>query len=643
MVSRNSKTLVLVAWLALACGVTGALGTSSAGAQGMSLVDQPVAKYIGIPVKSVSWVHTPIALDGRGDPCALIVMGQQGDNFILLRVNLKTGDQRQFNAQIEQSNYPTAALMSRSGLLYIGASYSGHLYAFDAKKDRLTDLGGINPEPNDQEPGYRKAQFACGIDEDARGRIWIGSYGTADLTSYDPKTGQFTRHGRMDEVDMYCYPLVNVDGLVCCRILVTQPRLVVFDPATGEKRQVGPVTVKGQDTFDLYKDESGSVYIKSNLGNFRIEGFNAVPVDKAPEKPSRPTLHGVKSLRLVSGPDDISAGTKLEVVSESGGTKLMDLKVILAGIDIFYLHLGPDNLVYGSSVLPLHILRYNPAGAELVDLGSLPGGEAYSMGNLDGKIYILAYTGSTLSVYDPSKPYHYGNDPDSNPRDLGRMDDISFRPRSTLTGPLGRVWVASIPDYGTWGGPLSAYDPKTGAKKAYYRIAGDASCYTLAHLEEQKLIAVGTTVHAGTGTQPKVKQAVLFLFDYRKEKKVWEGTLDRPVDSINALVRASDGRLYGTVTGGAKPELFAFNPKTLAFEKRIALPEGEPLDLGLQNGPDGYVYGFTSSTLYRFLPGTMAIERIYSEQEAFSVPGPILGQDIYFASGPELRSIGLFK
>ncbi len=636
------KTPLAIAGLALALGL-GAASGPAAGAQKMCLVDKPEAKYIGIPVKSVSWVHTPIALDGRGDPCALIVMGQQGDNFIVLRVNLKTGDRRQFNAQIPKSNYPTAALLSRSGLLYIGASYSGHLYVFDAKKDRLTDLGGINPEPNDQEPGFRKAQFACGIDEDALGRIWIGSYGTADLTSYDPKTGQFTRHGRMDDVDMYCYPLVNIDGLVCCRIVVTQPRLVVFDPATGEKKQVGPVTVKGKDTFDLYKDAGGRVYIKSNLGNFRIEGFNAVPVDQAPEKPARPARYGIKSLSLLSGPDDISAGTKLEVVSEAGGTKLIDLNVVLAGIDIFCLHLGHDNQVYGSSVLPLHVLRYNPANAELKDLGSLPGGEAYSMGNLGGKIYILAYTGSSLYAYDPAKPFHYSEGPEGNPRGLGRMDNISYRPRSTLTGPLGRVWVASIPDYGTWGGPLSTYDPKTGTKKAYYRIAGDASCYTLAHLEDQKLIAVGTTIHSGTGTQPKVEQAVLFLFDYRKEKKIWEGTLDRPVDSINALVRASDGRLYGTVTGGDRPELFAFNPKTHAFEKRIALPEGEPLDLGLQNGPDGYVYGFTRSTLYRFLPGTMAVETIVSDKDAFSVPGPILGRDIYFASGPELRSIGLFK
>jgi hypothetical protein len=115
------------------------------------------------------------------------------------------------------------------------------------------------------------------------------------------------------------------------------------------------------------------------------------------------------------------------------------------------------------------------------------------------------------------------------------------------------------------------------------------------------------------------------------------------VDSFNALVKAPDGRLFGTVTGGDKPELFIFNPKNRKFEKRIALPKGAPLDLGLQNGPDGYIYGFTRSALYRVNPKTLAVQTILEAQDAFDAPGPILGKDIYFATGPDLKSIRLFQ
>jgi len=366
-------------------------------------------------------------------------------------------------------------------------------------------------------------------------------------------------------------------------------------------------------------------------------------VESIPEKlPSKPS-QGIQSFSFADA--DKQLYRKLEIHTTVGETRLFDLDYTAAGTEIFYLHKGPDSLVYGSSILPLHLFRYNPVDSELIDLGkcSSSAGEAYSMANHEGKIYISSYPASRVSIYDPAQPYHYGNKPEDNPRELGRIDDISYRPRSTIGGPLGRVWLASIPDYGRWGGPLSFYDPKTEEKKAYYRIAGDGSCYTLAHLEKQGLIAVGTSINGGTGTRPKVDQAVLFLWDYETEKKVWEGTLDRPVSAFNALVVCPDGRLFGTVIGGDEPEMFVFDPETRTFASRISTPDGRPLDLGLQNGPDGYIYGFTTSCFYRLDPALLTIEEIISgEGDIFSIPGPIIGNDVYFARAHTLRAMQIF-
>ena len=161
--------------------------------------------------------------------------------------------------------------------------------------------------------------------------------------------------------------------------------------------------------------------------------------------------------------------------------------------------------------MPLAFSPYDPRDRSLRDLGkcSLSDGEAYSMANLDGKLYICSYPAARLSVYDPNLPYHFDPAEHDNPRDVGRMDEISYRPRSMLTGPLGRAWIASVPDYGMWGGPLSWYDPSTGRRGSYHRTWGDGSCHTLAHLERQRLIATGTSVHGGSGTQPRVEQAAL--------------------------------------------------------------------------------------------------------------------------------------
>jgi hypothetical protein len=621
------KTFII---LLAAAGILAACAPSNK----VTYIKNPEARTIGVPVKSVNWVKTHFGLNANKEPRIYVTMGQQGDNFFVAEVDPQTGAVRQFLGTVKNSNYPTATLMSRSGMLYVGASYAGHLYRFDPVKDQLEDMGAINPG---------KVEFPCAIDEDKAGRVWIGSYGTADLTAFDPKTGEFQRFGRMDDVDMYNYPMVNADGMVCNKIMMTKPKCVVLDPKTGRKEVVGPVATKGQDTLELRKDAQGWVHIVSSLGNFRVQGFKAVPEKQAPAGPAKPTFQNIKEVKFV-GPE-AEPYKQIEVQMVAGETRTFDLNLQLAGTDIFYVHVGPDDLIYGSSILPLHLLRYNPGTGELVDLGkaSSGGGEAYSMANLNGKLYISAYTGATLSVYDPAKPYGFGNTPESNPRDLGRMDKISYRPRSTLAGPLGRVWVASIPDYGMWGGPLSWYDPATDEKKAYYNIVGDASCYTLAYPGKSDVIAVGTTIQAGSGTTPRVKQAVLFLWDYKNEKKVWEGTMDRPVESFNALVALPNGKLLGTVTGGDKPELFLFNPETKAFEKRADLPAGAPRDLGLTLGPDGKAYGFTKSCLYRLDPDTLKTTEILREEDGFEVAGPILGNDIYYAKGPALKSVTLFE
>jgi len=625
---KNTRHLALIAALVLVAW--------ACGPQGPTPAKNVKAETIGIPVKAVTHVAVKVGLNRDKKPQIYSAMAQNAANFILLVINPETGAFRQIVPEGEKHNYPNAPIMSRSGRFYIGAAYSGHLFYFDPEKDALIDAGLI----------HEGSTFPCGLDEDAAGLIWIGSYGDADLTSYDPKTGAFKGYGRMDDVDMYNKPMVNADGLICNTISTTRPHVVVLDPKSGEKKTVGPVAVKGKDKFEVHKGPDKKIYIESSLGNFRIEGFKAVPVAKVPERQPREAQYGIASADFTDGPDLLFR--KLEVKTVDGKSKVFDLNWEGAGTEIFVLHEGPDNLLYGSSILPEHFFRYNPATSEMKDFGrcTLSTGEAYSMANLDGKLYILSYTGAHISVYDPAKPYDFRETGESNPRDLGRIDDISYRPRSSLAGPLGRVWVASVPDYGMWGGPLTTYDPKTDTKKAYYRIVGDASCYSLVELPALRFIAVGTSKQGGSGTQPKVDQATLFLWDYQAEKKAWEGPYDHPVEAFNALAAGADGRLWGTVESGEKGEkgeLFVFDPEARKFAGHVELPPGRPLDNGLQFGPDGRLYGFTKSALYRVDPKTMKLEVVLAADQGFDVPGPIIGKSVYFGEKHELKTIRLFE
>ena len=123
-------------------------------------------RELGIPVRSVNWVRLHAGRDRDGRDCLYATMGQQGDSLFVLQIDAQTGKFRQFITDVAEANYPTATLMSRSGRLFLGSSYAGHLLCFDPAQDALLDLGPINPEA---------ATFPCRMDEDAQGCIWIGS------------------------------------------------------------------------------------------------------------------------------------------------------------------------------------------------------------------------------------------------------------------------------------------------------------------------------------------------------------------------------------------------------------------------------------------------------------------------------------
>ena len=595
--------------------------------------EKPIIREVGVPVHAVNRAHLYAGRNREGADCLYATMSQQADNFFVLQIDPETGAARQFTVDIPESNYTTAVYMGRDGRLYIGAAHSGHLFCFDPAVDGLVDLGQINGAA---------AIFPCRIDEDDEGRLWIGSYGTADLSSYDLQTGEFTRYGRMDETDMYNYPLVNADGSIACFIAQTQLHVEVFDPQTGRHQTVGPVVAKGEGSLAMWRGVDGAIYIESSAGDFRVEGTEAVPVETLPAPIAEVAkLPDGRSFRFADAAEDIHR--VLEITYPGGLVETFDLTYEASGTDIFYLHAGPDGCLYGSSILPEHFFRCDPADGQLLDLGvcSVSLGEAYSMANLDGRIYIASYPAARISIYDPGRPYRFGEDAEANPRDVGRIDELSYRPRATLAGPLGRIWTASLPDYGRWGGPLAWYDPRSGERKAYFDIAGEASCYVLAQLPGRDVIAVGTNIAGGSGTQPRVAQAELFLWDCAAEEKIWQGTMDRVATAFNALVTGTDGRLYGTVTGEGSGELFVFDPDARVFADRVALPAGRPLDMGLQVAADGALYGFTDSCLYRLDFARFAVEEILCEEKAFSVAGPVIGNEIFFASGHRLRAVGV--
>ena len=587
---------------------------------------------LGIPVRSVNWVRVFPTLDAEGQDCLVAVMGQQAAGFTVVKIDPATCTTSQATAPDPTANFPTGALRTRDGLVYIGAAYAGHLYRYDPATEQLVDLGAINL-PDDT--------FPCNMDEDENGVIWIGCYGSAGLTSYDPAADAFTRHGRMDKTDMYCYPYVGAGGTIACNIKMTRPHVIVYDPVSGRRETVGPVAVtEDGGSLNLYRADDRQLYIRSTEGDFRLNEFEAEPVGHLPDPAPPQTLSDGTTADFADR--DTQMFREMAITHPgTGKTRTLPVAYESAGSEIFLIHRGPDASIYGSSILPLHLFRFEPRSQAMDDLGvcTRATGEAYSMANMDGKLYICSYPGAVLSVYDPARPYHFGTDPDSNPRDLGRMDEISYRPRSMVAGPLGRVWTASVPNYGMWGGPLSWYDPASDEFGTYRDIAGEASCWSLAWLEAHGLLAIGTTIDGGTGTQPRVDEASLFLWDCEAEKKAWEGRLPVEITEVNALAALEDGMLCGTGHHQGESHIFVFDPADRRFLKVVPLPDGRPLDGGIQIGSDGCVYGFTTGCFYRFDPVAGEVTAIHQERGVFQTPGPMDADGVYFTKKHELKKL----
>ena len=655
------------------------------------------AQDLGIPVKAVSWtrLHPGQTADGRAS--LLVTMGQNNGGLFVLDVDLESGHCRQYPvANGIDSTFPTAAVRSlRTGILYIVSAWDGHLHRFDANHPGkgIEDLGQIDVD----------GTFGLGLAEAADGTIWIGCYPGARLAKFDPATGQITRFGRTDEVDEYLYPQAGDDGSLAGIVKFVRPHLIVIDPATGTHREVGPAIADPTDKskfLKLYKGTDRRLYLDSHAGKFRIDGLSLTPVDELPdalpgvqatykhnyqepaEMPGGWTAHFLDdNINGVGTPRNLLLTNRDPLVP----SRRLHLDWVGGGSNLHVFELGPDNRLYGSSYMPNRLFRSTLDGSEIEDLGehTYAGGEAYSLANFDGKVYLASYPEARLSVFDPARPVRFGGTSADNPQDLGRLDNVSYRPNALIVTPEldapdggkvpSRLWMGSSPDYGLRDGTLAWYDPRTGAKRSHRTVVADTSPASLLYLPELKQILIGLSIEAGTGVKISRLNGAFALWDPVKDELVWSGDLGiADLADVTALAPAGNGLVYALLGRGdhilsagapeIAPRLALIDP----VKRRVVSSAWLPADFGplswhglfcLRVGPGGMVYGATGFCIFRIKPGTCEVERIWQPDQvvrrpgtvwltaftpnSIDVVGPIVGNKLYLATGWRLRALTL--
>lgn len=579
---------------------------------------------LGVPVReAVSWgAHVGPGKNGLRDTI-YVSFAQYRAPLFLLAVNPDTGETKQFVGPLPSEMGSWGFTVDTYGRIYLGSYYGAHLLRFDPKTESWDDLG---------QPGGEKETFICSLTTAPDGKIWGGTYPSAILFSYDPETGRTRNFGRMDPDQFYCYPTAGDDGLIYCAIQFEKSDIVVFDPKKETKTALLPPEERKAGRVLLVRGTDGKVYGRLSAKGkwFRIdgeEGLSEVPESSVPLPPK--SLPDGRRFHLVDN--------NLLVIEDPLKRERKEIPLVYeaAGAFIFVVGPGPDDRVFGSSMLPLRLFSYDPKEEALKNLGkaSLATGEVYSMGAFNGKLYLCSYPEGRLSVYDPEKPVRFGDKEDSNPRDLGAMGEGLYRPRAMLAGPKGRIYVGGYPDYGLLGGAIGVYDPRTNEKRTYRHVVPNQSIASLAYLEAQDWIAAGSSVRGGTGTRAIEKEAKLILWDPKEEKKVFETVPVSGAKTILSLAVSPNGALYG-ITDNEK--VFVFDAERREVKKVFDLGLRNPIDLSFQKGADGRLYGLAREAVFAIDPKTDEVSVLGIPPVPITAGMAVAGQIIYFGSGANL-------
>lgn len=574
---------------------------------------------LGIPVRVGGLKGCLVGSDGQGGEALYFNFNQTSGKLFLVQVNPDTGEARQF----EPTEGPGAwaFIAGPDGCIYLGTWDGGLVLRFDPRHpERQIEVVG--------KPAKTESylwNYAVGRD----GWIYGVTYPQAKLVRHDPRSGALEDLGRMHPTEMYARSVAaGANGKIYVGIGTVVGDLVVYDPATGQHRSLLPPGLQGAkdwSTVAVSTRSDGNVYAEFGRHVFRLDDETPVPVATAPALPRLKLRDG----REVTAFD---RGSFTLRDPRTGRSERRTFKYAGNGDPIFVVGNGPDGQIYGSTVLPMEIFRYDPRTRRQEHLGGMPGGEVYSILPHAGKLYLCYYGGAVMNRYDPAGPaWKFGADQNCNPITFGGVGDGHLRPRAMIHGPDGMIYVGSEPPYGQHGGAMAVWDPQLNRTVENYRhLIINQAIVSLTWDPVSGLIFGGSANWGGGGTRPVEKEAKFFAFDPRTKQRVFERALITGAKSYPATL-AADGLIYTTVAD----QLLVFDPKADRVVKTLALP-GAQTEISLGRRADGTVVGLTAKRVYLYDPRT--------GQLTLSEPAPapircgfaLTDDAVYFGSGPTL-------
>lgn len=570
---------------------------AGAGALGLGLSLGPAQQaraaggeeHLGMPITGVTAAGVGFTTNDAGRVMAVLIAG--GDPSVFSAVDAITGElitSKVLSAVKQAWVYKTAPDRS----VYIGTQAWGKLLRFDPDALTVTEVSS--------EPMFGQGHlWSLSITDD--GQVFGGTYPDGKLLQYDPDGDEWIDHGQLVPGAQYVRSLTT-DGTVLYAGTGTVPRIVRFDPGSGESSEIELPEDMQDEAFVYDLDLAGDLlFVRMTDSNTRLvhdlvshewvdripdgvgmhaSGENVLVTDQGRR---RVAYHSVKGKPVMAY--DLDTHEQYETTLDLGGAGNRDwstYRLRLAGFP-------QESLLTGLS--DGRVMAFNPITHQTREITTEAEGSPYVIRSLatgpSGEIFVGGYlTPRALGVVDPetgeatqlpwspqvegmtaqgddmvfgtypnagihrfdtTKPWEVG----TNPAPPIHIEESQDRPVA-LTVAGDRVAIGTVPGYGQLGGALTLLDGD-GGLEVHRHVVQDQSVVTLLHRDG--IIYGGSAIWGGLGIEPSATDGELFAFDLATEKVLWSVVPVPGETSIGALAFDDDGTLWGLGTN----TLFSFD------------------------------------------------------------------------------------
>ncbi len=617
----TSAALILMAVMAM---------TGSLQAQEQQSFNTHLFTDLGTAVKRNSLYNHALGVDAEGRE--RYFQAYKGDPWILLSIDPLTGAAEQYTAP--RVGNPWGIVFASNHKLYISTGGSGddEVYCFDPARKVLEFLG----RPTDTE------QVVWTLVEADDGHLYGGTYPNSKLISLDLATHELCDLGRMSPTQKYVRSLDTEGPYVYCNCGPSRAEVWAYDTRSGEKTEILPERLRSHLRYGIAQQRAdGHVYIAVADEVLRVKGLELEPVEVLP--PALVQNHQGRADRMILRMRD---GTLITADYQSG----IELRYFIQPPDqerrpvafeyegtktaLWALEAGPDGKIYGTTRSPITLFAVDPASDEITVLGDPIGanGQVYSWVWHQGKLYMAAYSGGRLTVWDPARPWQFGSAPDSNPRYLGSAH--IGRPASLIVAPDGEHLLAGgVPGYGAFGGVITIIEPQEPQIEVLEGLLGTQSVAAMVAVPDTNLVCIGTTWHGGSASEAPISDPRLLLWDFTTREIICETVPVAGEDSIVQMVMQG-GRIYAATEGTG--HLIVFDPYQQQVLHTAPLEHGSCCLFGMRYNPaDGMLYALSGDSVVRIDPATYAVE-LLGTYPGLDWGMGLAGEHIYMYSGSSL-------